>query len=411
MVYLSSVVTVTVTMVNGEFSIGDIRARRDKAAKMRRSGEKVEKGDDESRAGPIVKPSAPLALKRKDFTVELDPSKGVSGKGRIPQNEPPIGKIAKQKGGEINESNDHQVGGERDADIDDVGSVSKGGNHKAESPSGVAAVPTGASPAHNKGIENEDIIGATPTGFPNSDVAYKMPNGDVGTIQVGNQVSNDKANRASKNDTLRPMFGMADPKNAIPSVRDQLKSDLIFEDFSIVPPGNGLGVNNKMFLMEEARDKQIVFREPMAEPRPYDGPSMLVNPPPLEWQNEITRKDRKILGNIKLRADEMKMLALNQVGAGSLNILGDDYGELTSTSDKGLNRKPESVFDPIIRRPTVMERVRVPTGQQLNFKHGRRLFDSERYPDHFVPSMAQEGGSTFTRSKQFALAPFWVGSA
>ncbi len=249
-----------------------------------------------------------------------------------------------------------------------------------------------------RGIFNEDV--------KNSSSSSSQPRNPG----EGDAFINGKESHNSTTDTLRPLFGIAPPQAVIPSRRDQVQSDLLFTDFSVVAPGNGLGVTNKMFLMEEHRDKEFVYREPMCEPRKYDGPSGLVVPAPLQFQNEITRGDRRMLNERAIAGAASAVLLEARAGEGSLNILGDDFGMFQAVSDKGLKRYSESPLEPINRLPKAWERVKQLPGFQWGRKKMRRLFDSERYPERFEPNIAMEGGPTLSQRNSLAVFPFPITS-
>lgn len=359
-----------------------------------------EKGDDTRFDEKKHSCPAPKRMKG-NVVVDLDPSnqKRVTA---VPQNEPEI--PHKDLHSEVVAENDNLAEGKsKQPDPDDVAHTHEdtkapipvvGGQFEAPPPSTGQQIPPSDS---DRKLDQGDIIGATPTGYSPSD--------------IGNAINPAKGVLNARNDTLRPMFGMANPMDSIPSTRDQMKSDLIFEDFSIVPPGFGLGVTNKMFLMEEAREKQIIYREPLAEPRTYQGPSGLVQAEPLQWQNSITKRDRGVEVRENEREMARMMLAVQQVGSGSTNVLGNDLGFGRASSDKGLNRPPESVFEPVIRKPLVMERVRLLTGQQLEGREMRRLFEPTRFPERFDVTTALEGGPIMTQGKALAMLPFPIGTA
>lgn len=96
-------------------------------------------------------------------------------------------------------------------------------------------------------------------------------------------------------------------------------------------------------------------------------------------------------------------------GASSLNITGDDFGQMSSVSARGLKRDAESPLEPIIRLPSKMQRVKLADGFALSHRHGRRLFDAQRYPERYEPNVAQSGGSTYSRRSALSLYPFPVG--
>lgn len=247
----------------------------------------------------------------------------------------------------------------------------------------------------NRNVDNGDIVNSSATGTA-------APGG----VRGGDAFVSAKESHNSSTDTLRPLFGVAPANGVIPSARAQIQSDVLFNDFSIVAPGNGLGVTNKMFLMEEMREKKIVYREPLAEPRKYDGPTDGVVPPPLKWQNEITRRDRNTIAAQAVAEASAAVLLEARAGAGSLNILGDDFGMLQRVSDKGLKRQAESPLEPIIRLPKAWERVRPLPGVQWARKHARRLFDTLRYPERFESNIAQEGGPSMGKHNALAIYPF-----
>lgn len=258
--------------------------------------------------------------------------------------------------------------------------------------------PTGFMGLRN--VEKNDILGGSATGYPGNSRSF------VG----GDTITPSKETINTRQDTLRPMYGMANPMSVIPRPIDQIRSDLIFTDFSIVAPHNGLGVTNKMSLMQDLWEEKIQFKEPMDRPRDYQGPSGTVVPAPIEWQNAIPKRDiqkKRVADKIHLVRE---FLAVSSTGQGSTNVLGNDYGLLRTASFKGLPRAPESVLEPTILRPTPMERVRPPTGLQLQSREMRRLWDSQRYPERFSVNMAYEGGPTTPVSRAYRLLPFPIGS-
>lgn len=262
-----------------------------------------------------------------------------------------------------------------------------------------------------RNVENADIknSGATGTNAPIE------PNGQKGAgaplaERGGDAFVEAKEAHNTTTDTLRPTFGIAPANAVVPTKRQQVESDLLFNDFSVVAPGHGLGVTNKMFLMETARDSKIVYREPLAEPRKYDGPTGLVEVPPLQWQNEITRRDRNVLAAKAIAEEASGVLLEARAGTGSLNVLGDDFGQFQRISDKGLKRPADSPLEPILRTPKAWERVKPLPGVQWARKEFRRLFDSARYPERFEPNVAMEGGATLSKRNSLATFPFPITS-
>ncbi len=281
---------------------------------------------------------------------------------------------------------------------------------------GVQAKPTQASVsgyvggrnAENADISNSSAAGTNRTGGdPRTGVGASVI---APSVRGGDAFVSAKESHNSSTDTLRPSFGIAPPNAVVPSRNAQVQSDIIFSDFSIVAPGHGLGVTNKMFLMEEMRDKKIVYREPLAEPRKYDGPTDGVTPPPLQWQNEITRGDRHTLAAQAIAEASAGVLLEARAGTGSLNVLGDDFGAFQRVSDKGLKRPADSPLEPVIRTHKPWERTRLLPGVQFARKEFRRLFDAVRLPERFKSNMAMDGGPTMGKRNSLATFPFPITS-
>ena len=253
-------------------------------------------------------------------------------------------------------------------------------------------------------VGNADIQSQATGNFDSSNpVPEPRPGGDV--------IAAAKASHNTTTDTLRPIFPLA-PGNAVAlSEAQQLRTMMMHDEFGTVAPGSGLGVTNKMFQMNMRREKIINFCEPMDTPRRYDGPSGLVAPGPLEWQNNITKQDRNNYLAREIAADLSGVLLEARAGQGSLNILGDDYGQLTSVSARGLKRPADSPLEPVLRLPGAFENVQIPTGFSLSKRAPRRLFDALRYPDRFTANVAQSGGPTMSVLNSLAQYPFPIGTA
>lgn len=257
-----------------------------------------------------------------------------------------------------------------------------------------------------RNVENGDILNSGATGTAKSATGGMIPASE----RKGDAFAVAKESHNTSTDTLRPTFGIAPPNGVIPPKTDQVRSDILFSDFSVVAPGNGLGVTNKMFLMEEWREKNFVFKEPLAEPRSYQGPTGCVEPTPLQLQNEITRRDRRTLQAQTYAAEATGVVLERRAGAGSLNILGDDYGLSRAVSAKGLKRERESPLEPVIVTPNAWERVKPLPGFQYARKEPRRLFDADRYPERFASHMAMSGGPTMSKRNSLATFPFPITS-
>lgn len=258
----------------------------------------------------------------------------------------------------------------------------------------------------NRNVGNRDILNSNAGGT----AAFTNKAGKLSGIPLGERGGDAfvdaKQSRNTTTDTLRPNFGIAPNDGVIPNKRSQIESEVLFSEFSIVAPGHGLGVTNKMFLMEQDQDAKIRFAEPLAEPRSDQGPSGCVQIPRIEFQNQISRRDRALLQERELALESAAVLLEARAGRGSLNIMGDDFGLLQSMSDKGLKRPREIPLEPILRKPKAMERTRVPAGVQMQSRHMRYKEDALRYPERFQGSLAQKGGPTMSRGNALAVFAF-----
>jgi hypothetical protein len=351
-------------------------------------GTVTNKGDDTRRQEDFLRAKPPEGL--KDFCVNVDPS---TESHEVPRNMPDPGAVPGVTPGIVEEDSTLNPTGNKDR-VSDTDTLAYN-------------VDRSTLPAHQREMQMR----------PEADVAQSflgkrinLPQSIPQDPREGEQQGCGGRSKTGALTTIRPLMGIADPMGFVPSTRNQIKSNLLFSEFHIVAPGFGLGVNNKMYLMNEMRQQKLIYHEPLAFPRSYQGPSGCVLAPPFEWQNEMSKpavKSRESRQSVMAKLGEM---AANSVGEGSLNLLGDDYGLLRTSSAKGLARPPDSVTEPVILKPTPMERGRLLTGMQLDGKKMRRLFDADRWPEHFVSRMGLEGGATMPRQKALRLLPFPIGT-
>lgn len=251
----------------------------------------------------------------------------------------------------------------------------------------------------NRGLQEGDIRRA---GFKRNAAGQEVPS--TGLEETGgDEVVQSKQSMENSTDTLRTLFKEASPDGVVPTKRQQVLSDIMFDSFNTVLPGWGNGMANKMFLMEEEREQKIVYAEPLAEPRPWIGPIQGPDTPQPEFQEQLSKRDRRAYFLNKERQHGRENKLARRVGDGSLNVLGDDVGFLRPISDKGLPRARESVFEPIIVNSAPWQPVKLPTGEDLTRVKMRKLFDAERMPNKIKPSMSQNDGPTFPRRDAFAV--------
>jgi hypothetical protein len=193
---------------------------------------------------------------------------------------------------------------------------------------------------------------------------------------------------------LRPEYAMEKAANVIPSTRKQLESDIRFDMFDHVKPGFGEGMDNRLFLMSEARDKKIVYAPGLHEPGQWIGPTAGVDVPPWQWQRVIPGEQlQKYHQEQQARMYAGDQLLLGNNGPRSSNILGDDIGYPMPYSACELKRNRYSPFEPIIRTDMHWQQVKEPTGVKLNRKRMRLETDAQRYPRALDSYVAGQGGA------------------
>ena len=181
--------------------------------------------------------------------------------------------------------------------------------------------------------------------------------------------------------TLRPSYGIAGPGDIIPSKDEQLRSDIEFDMFSVVQPGFGEGVDNKLFLYEEARRKYIIEGGDMFSPGQWLGPTNTLQPLPWQWQNVKAKGDIDHYQSRVLQRQRNAMGAVRAFGAGSVSAMGYDHPQVVSeTSSSGMPRPKESVLEPQIENRCAWIPDRDPAGYILNRRGFKRLFSPWRSP-------------------------------
>ncbi len=256
---------------------------------------------------------------------------------------------------------------------------------------GLEAMPD-APNLGNRGLFRGDIINQPRLRFEADQRTSVIERPDA---KVGDQIVDSKRSMDRSKDTLRTLFGEANAEDVIPSKHDQIQSDIMFDSFSTVLPGWGLGMNNKMFLMEEEHEDKIIGAAPMSWPRQDIGPLGGSDTMPVVWKSSISEYNRRKIRNARIKNDMLASLLEQRVGNGSLNILGDDAGFLRSISDRGLPRDKESCLEPVVITSAPWKPAKVPCGYDLRRVKMRVPHDALRMPAKIRPTMAQNGGSTY----------------
>lgn len=229
------------------------------------------------------------------------------------------------------------------------------------------------------------------------DPTRENPYGRGDVFQSGDPMDNS-------HDSLRPMYKMEVPSNVIPSVNDQLASDIRFDMFDSVHPGFGNGEDNKLFLMQEARDQKIRYAQPLFQsPGEYIGPLGAIQTP--AWQMQRVMHPSLIRaheGQTQARVNNTQRL-LRSNGDRSSHVLGYDKGYPFSVSSKGLPRDKFSPLEPVINTDIEWEHVKMPTGANLNVRDFRRPTNSLRRPRDLSGMDEGQGGPHLKKGRSLEV--------
>ena len=157
--------------------------------------------------------------------------------------------------------------------------------------------------------------------------------GRVNTV-VGNDVDKGdtiiqgpKSTETAKQ-KIRPKLPIAGTESVKSSYAENLQSDTLFETFSYVPEGSGLGPHNRLNNLNKGADFLRFGVEPLALPRTYtpnDNPHQ--EAVPLEWENDTSAE----LISAQIAYDHNRVAtAGNAIGEQErqpMEVLGEDYNE------------------------------------------------------------------------------------
>lgn len=160
-------------------------------------------------------------------------------------------------------------------------------------------------------------------------------------VAVGGQA----VNVATK--TLRPSFVIAGGEEVRPDDEDNIQSNALFEAFSWVPAGFGLGPNNALHLQNEQHDQLRFGMEPLSAPRRLEDTCM-THAVPVMWgealPNEIIQREMEVPGNISM----METYSYLQHERNPAHVLDGDYNRLSSSKLLPRQTRGPSQFIPTI---------------------------------------------------------------
>lgn len=162
-------------------------------------------------------------------------------------------------------------------------------------------------------------------------------NTQVGEGEGGDVITQGARSTEVAKQTLRPKIPIAGTESIRTTHADNLQSDTVFETFSAVPKGNGLGPYNKLNRLNEAHDFLRFGVGPLAMPR-TDDPSNTPHPDPIQW---IENKPPEIV-DFEAKQESMDISEEMQAADHEMKrpestiIDGDDFN--TEPSSKALPR-------------------------------------------------------------------------
>lgn len=245
----------------------------------------------------------------------------------------------------------------------------------------------------------------TPATPPDSSTAPVVPSNDAVSLVTGPDVqAGQDASQIpvhdSANPTLRTQYEEAEPSDIIPSAEEQLMGDIIFDTFNEVPPGFGLGTNNKLFVENEQRERKLRQVDNFF-PRPDQGAPTGVLPPPWQLQEVLPVS----LVQAFFSKVEDRIAAMEHSIASAMKV-GNTVHALPAEvkaqpSSQGLPRQA-SVLTPVISNiqrwlPTVD-----PAGVFLNKRGLRHLHSPWNYPFEAEQDTVNSG-PTLRRRRALAI--------
>lgn len=208
--------------------------------------------------------------------------------------------------------------------------------------------------------------------------------GLVPVIQGGDSTTDNQPAEA----TLRPSFQL-DPlaTKIIPTPEKQIQSDVLFDMFSVVQPGFGKGVDNKLVYENEARENAIRFKQPMYLPRFEHGNAdigIAQHVHPVRWQFQPHGVDAELMQHMRdLNERMIKMQGL----MAKATALGADPRTLPHVSNhhpstQGLPRQQLNILRPVIDNRSRWNPVAEAPGFALNKRGLRHLHSPWMEPFH-----------------------------
>lgn len=183
-----------------------------------------------------------------------------------------------------------------------------------------ASLPTGSNPTGNGSGSGPAGLGSfvksgIPDGmgtknpltgnFVRSGESFNAGGGIVDTrvssdADTGDQISLGPGSTKTGTKTLRPKFPMAGEDSVKGTVVEEATSNVVFEAFSVVPPGHGLGPNNTLDKLNQSVDFLRFGVGPLSLPRSAD-PEYGIKSEIMTWEND--QAEQFIVAQVKNEAN------------------------------------------------------------------------------------------------------------
>jgi len=187
--------------------------------------------------------------------------------------------------------------------------------------------------------------------------------------------STDPTIRPEAEPSIRPQFALDSLANkVVPTPEKQIQSDVLFDMFSVVQPGFGLGSDNKLNYENDAREKEVHFKDPLYKPRSEQDIGIAQHVHPLRWELQPNDTGGQILAHLAKLEQKMKGMKSLIRQATAVGADGAALPDTTNViaSSKGLARHHKNVLEPVIHNRVPWQPVKEAPGYALNqrgFRH------------------------------------------
>ena len=226
---------------------------------------------------------------------------------------------------------------------------------------------------------------------------YHNLNKAADEANLGDEILGPKTHNTA-NASLRPTFLQGGADNLNRSPEERIRMDVNFDLFDFVPDGFGLGADNKMFVMEQERDRQIRYAEPMFEPAAPDDIITNNGLEPVDRRLRQVMRPKQIVGNLMRTmndAADMYEVQMKQ-GVKSMNALPSDNN--TDKSSKGLRGNKPSPFESVIQLHSPFLPVFDPAGVNMT-RSFKSIFSPQRDPMRTTEFNPHNGFPTLSKRR------------